>query len=237
VRENIALAVDSVLNGMPAAERKAIIDRHTRYMVRLRPHADKQPGMLSRGQEQPIVIVRALAIRPKLLLVDHPFGTLDALTRGNLQEQLMQICEENEVTAIMMTHDVDEAVLLSERIVMLTNGPESKISDILEVDIPRQRKRMEVVEHPSYYSLRSRMIYFLDQQKRIKKLRARKTPGIARHGLEKVNLEIGLLPITVCVPLAIAKEKGFFTKDRLDEVSLVRESNWRGIMDRSPVVI
>ncbi|MFN6515333.1 MAG: nitrate ABC transporter ATP-binding protein [Nostoc sp. CreGUA01] len=230
VRENIALAVDSVMKGLPAAERNAIIEKHI-DMVGLRPHAEKQPGMLSGGQKQRVAIARALAIRPKLLLLDEPFGALDALTRGNLQEQLMQICEENEVTAVMVTHDVDEAVLLSDRIVMLTNGPESKIGDILEVDIPRPRKRMEVVEHPSYYSLRSEMIYFLNQQKRIKKLRARKTADISRHGLEKVNLEIGFLPLTACAPLAVAKEKGFFVKHGLDEVHLVRESSWRGIVD------
>ncbi len=230
VRENIALAVDSVMKGLPDAERNAIINKHI-DMVGLRPHADKQPGMLSGGQKQRVAIARALAIRPKLLLLDEPFGALDALTRGNLQEQLMQICEENQVTAVMVTHDVDEAVLLSDRIVMLTNGPESKIGDILEVDIPRPRKRMEVVEHPSYYSLRSEMIYFLNQQKRIKKLRARKTSAIARHGLEKVNLDIGFLPLTACAPLAVAKEKGFFTKHGLDEVNLVRESSWRGIVD------
>ncbi|WP_373524799.1 nitrate ABC transporter ATP-binding protein [Nostoc sp.] len=230
VRENIALAVDSVMKGLSADERNAIIDKHI-DMVGLRPHADKQPGMLSGGQKQRVAIARALAIRPKLLLLDEPFGALDALTRGNLQEQLMQICEENEVTAVMVTHDIDEAVLLSDRIVMLTNGPESKIGDILEVDIPRPRKRMEVVEHPSYYSLRSEMIYFLNQQKRIKKIRARKTADIVRHGLEKVNLEIGFLPLTACAPLAIAKEKGFFTKHGLDEVNLVRESSWRGIVD------
>ncbi|QLE48330.1 ATP-binding cassette domain-containing protein [Nostoc sp. C057] len=230
VRENIALAVDSVMKGSPAAERNAIIEKHIN-MVGLRPHADKQPGMLSGGQKQRVAIARALAIRPKLLLLDEPFGALDALTRGNLQEQLMQICEENEVTAVMVTHDVDEAVLLSDRIVMLTNGPESKIGDILEVDIPRPRKRMEVVEHPSYYSLRSEMIYFLNQQKRIKKIRARKTADVARHGLEKVNLEIGFLPLTACAPLAVAKEKGFFLKHGLDEVNLVRESSWRGIED------
>lgn len=230
VRENIALAVDSVMKGLPAAERNAIIEKHIN-MVGLRPHADKQPGMLSGGQKQRVAIARALAIRPKLLLLDEPFGALDALTRGNLQEQLMQICEENQVTAVMVTHDVDEAVLLSDRIVMLTNGPESKIGDILEVDIPRPRKRMEVVEHPSYYSLRSEMIYFLNQQKRIKKIRARKTADIARHGLEKVNLEIGFLPLTACAPLAVAKEKGFFVKHGLDEVHLVRESSWRGIED------
>lgn len=230
VRENIALAVDSVMKGMPAGERKAVVEKHI-DMVGLRPHADKQPGMLSGGQKQRVAIARALAIRPKLLLLDEPFGALDALTRGNLQEQLMQICEENEVTAVMVTHDVDEAVLLSDRIVMLTNGPESKIGDILEVDIPRPRKRMEVVEHPSYYSLRSEMIYFLNQQKRVKKIRARKVADIARHGLEKVNLEIGFLPLTACAPLAVAKEKGFFTKHGLDEVNLVRETSWRGIVD------
>ncbi|NMG20281.1 nitrate ABC transporter ATP-binding protein [Brasilonema bromeliae] len=230
VRENIALAVDSVLNDYSVDERKAIVEQHI-DMVGLRPHADKAPAMLSGGQKQRVAIARALAIRPKLLLLDEPFGALDALTRGNLQEQLMQICQENQVTAVMVTHDVDEAVLLSDRIVMLTNGPESKIGDILEVDIPRPRKRMEVVEHPSYYSLRSEMIYFLNQQKRIKKIRARKTAAIARHGLEKVNLEIGFLPLTACAPLAIAKEKGFFAKHGLDEVTLVREASWRGITD------
>lgn len=230
VRENIALAVDSVMKGAPAAERKAIVEKHI-DMVGLRPHADKQPTTLSGGQKQRVAIARALAIRPKLLLLDEPFGALDALTRGNLQEQLMQICQENHVTAVMVTHDVDEAVLLSDRIVMLTNGPESKIGGILEVDIPRPRKRMEVVEHPSYYSLRSEMIYFLNQQKRIKKIRARKTAAIARHGLEKVNLEIGFVPLTACAPLAVAQEKGFFAKHGLDEVNLVRETSWRGIVD------
>ena len=230
VRQNIALAVDSVMKDLPASERKAIVEQHI-DMVGLRPHADKQPGMLSGGQKQRVAIARALALRPKLLLLDEPFGALDALTRGNLQEQLMKICEENEVTAIMVTHDVDEAVLLSDRIVMLTNGPGSKIGQILEVDIPRPRKRMEVVEHPSYYSLRSEMIYFLNQQKRIKKIRARKTAVVARHGLEKVNLDIGFVPLTACAPLAVAKEKGFFQKHGLDEVNLVRETSWRGIMD------
>jgi bicarbonate transport system ATP-binding protein len=86
----------------------------------------------------------------------------------------MRICEEHQVTAVMVTHDVDEAVLLSDRIVMLTNGPGAQIGQILDVDIPRPRKRMEVVEHPSYYSLRSEIIYFLNQQKRLKKLKAQK---------------------------------------------------------------
>ncbi len=230
VRQNIALAVDNVLAHLPAAERKQIVEDNIK-MVGLGHAADKPPDQLSGGMKQRVAIARALSIRPKLLLLDEPFGALDALTRGNLQEQLMQICEENQVTAIMVTHDVDEAILLSDRVVMLTNGPESKIGQILEVDIPRPRRRMEVVNHPNYYSYRSEIIYFLNQQKQIKKLRARKTTAIARHGLEKINLEIGFVPLTACAPLAIAKEKGFFAHHGLEEVNLVRESSWRGIQD------
>jgi bicarbonate transport system ATP-binding protein len=230
VRENIALAVDEVLSYVSATERRDIIEHHI-DLVGLRHAADKPPGQLSGGMKQRVAIARALAIRPKLLLLDEPFGALDALTRGNLQERLMQICDESHVTAVMVTHDVDEALLLSDRVVMLTNGPESKIGQIMTVAIPRPRKRLEVVNHPSYYSMRSEIIYFLNQQKRIKQLRSRKKGAIARHGLEKVNLEIGFVPLTACAPLAIAKEKGFFAHHGLDEVNLVRESSWRGIQD------
>ncbi|WP_019502705.1 nitrate ABC transporter ATP-binding protein [Pseudanabaena sp. PCC 6802] len=230
VRENIALAVDEVMPNLPKAERNEIIQHHIE-MVGLAHAVNKPPSQLSGGMKQRVAIARALAVRPKLLLLDEPFGALDALTRGNLQEKLMQICEETHATAVMVTHDVDEAVLLSDRIVMLTNGPGSKIGQILEVDIPRPRKRMEVVNHPSYYSLRSEIIYFLNQQKRIKKLRAKKVAVVARHGLEKVNLDIGFVPLTACAPLAVAKEKGLFAKHGLDEVTLVRETSWRGIVD------
>jgi bicarbonate transport system ATP-binding protein len=230
VRENIAMAVNKVLQGLPKAEREQIIESSV-DMVGLRAAVDKKPGQLSGGMKQRVSIARAFAIKPKVLLLDEPFGALDALTRGGLQERLMQICEENHVTAVMVTHDIDEALLLSDRIIMLTNGPESKIGQILDVDIPRPRKRLEVVEHPSYYSLRSEMIYFLNQQKRVKKIRAQKTTVIARHGLEKVNIQLGFVPLTACAPLAIAKAKGFFIKHGLDEVTLARESSWRGIVD------
>lgn len=230
VRENIALAVDEVLSHLSPLERTRIIEHHI-DLVGLRHAADKPPAQLSGGMKQRVAIARALAIRPKLLLLDEPFGALDALTRGNLQERLMQICEESHVTAVMVTHDVDEALLLSDRVVMLTNGPESKIGQIMEVDLPRPRKRLEVVNHPSYYSMRSEIIYFLNQQKRIKQLRSRKKGAVARHGLEKVNLELGFVPLTACAPLAVAKEKGFFAHHGLDDVNLVRESSWRGIQD------
>jgi bicarbonate transport system ATP-binding protein len=230
VRENVALAVDEVLSHLPKGERHDLVERYVN-MVGLAHAIDKPPTQLSGGMRQRVAIARALAVRPKLLLLDEPFGALDALTRGNLQEKLMQICNEDQITAVMVTHDVDEAVLLSDRIVMLTNGPASKIGGILEVDIPRPRQRMEAVNHPSYYSLRSEIIYFLNQQKRVKKLNARKVATVARHGLEKVNLEIGFVPLTACAPIAVAKEKGFFQKHGLDEVSLVRETSWRGIVD------
>jgi len=231
VRENITLAVNKVLGDLSKEERQEVVEQHI-DMVGLRHAVDKKPGQLSGGMKQRVAIARALAIRPKLLLLDEPFGALDALTRGGLQEKLMQICEENHLTAVMVTHDVDEALLLSDRIVMLTNGPGSHIGQILEVDIPRPRKRMEVVNHPSYYSMRSEIIYFLNQQKKVKKRQAAiKKGAIARHGLEKINLEIGFLPLTACAPLAVAKEKGFFNKHGLEEVTLVREASWRGITD------
>jgi bicarbonate transport system ATP-binding protein len=230
VRQNIGLAVDEVMAGAPAGERRQIVEEYI-DMVGLRHAVEKYPKQLSGGMRQRVAIARALSIRPKLLLLDEPFGALDALTRGSLQEQLMKLCDEYHITSVMVTHDVDEAVLLSDRIVMLTNGPNSKIGDILEVDIPRPRVRMEVVNHPSYYSLRSEIIYFLNQQKRIKKWRAKKVTTVARHGLEKVNLELGFVPLTACAPLVVAQEKGFFVKHGLDEVNLVRETSWRGIVD------
>jgi bicarbonate transport system ATP-binding protein len=230
VRQNIALAVDEVMKDLSKAERQNVVEHHME-LVGLKHAADKPPAQLSGGMKQRVAIARALAIRPKLLLLDEPFGALDALTRGNLQEQLMRICEESHVTCLMVTHDVDEALLLSDRVVMLTNGPASGIGQILEVDIPRPRQRMEVVNHPHYYSYRSEIIYFLNQQKRIKQLRARKKGAVARHGLEKINLEVGFVPLIACAPIAIAKEKGFFAKHGLDEVMLVRESNWRGVRD------
>jgi nitrate/nitrite transport system ATP-binding protein len=165
VRQNITLAVDTVLCGLPRGERRGIVEQHI-DLVGLRHAADKKPSALSGGMKQRVAIARALATRPKILLLDEPFGALDALTRGNLQAQLMEICQENKVTAVMVTHDVDEALLLSDRIVMMTNGPAAEIGQILSVNIPRPRHRLEVVNHPDYYPLRHELIEFLNQQKR-----------------------------------------------------------------------
>ncbi|MDX2096813.1 MAG: nitrate ABC transporter ATP-binding protein, partial [Leptolyngbyaceae cyanobacterium bins.59] len=230
VRENIALGVDEVLSNLPRGERRGIVEQHIE-MVGLRPAANKRPGQLSGGMKQRVAIARALAIRPKVLLLDEPFGALDALTRGGLQEQLMKICEESHVTCVMVTHDVDEALLLSDRVVMMTNGPDAHIGQILEVPFPRPRHRMEVVNHPNYYGLRSEIVYFLNQQKRAKKARPQVRAVVARNGLEKVNLEIGFVPLIDCAPLAVAKEKGFFQKYGLEEITLSREPSWKTIAE------
>jgi nitrate/nitrite transport system ATP-binding protein len=230
VRENIALGVNKVYKDSPKGERKALIEQHI-DMVNLRNAADKKPAELSGGMKQRVSIARALALKPKVLLLDEPFGALDALTRGNLQESLMKIAQESKVTCVMVTHDVDEALLLSDRVVLLTNGPEAHIGQILEIAIPRPRRRMEVVKHPSYYDLRNQIVYFLNQQKRVAKARkVTKSPVFAAQP-EKANLDIGFIPLTDCAPLVVAKEKGFFEKHGLVNVRLVRESSWRSISE------
>jgi nitrate/nitrite transport system ATP-binding protein len=231
VRQNIALGVNRVFRHLPQGEREEIIDKNIN-LVGLRPAAHKRPGQLSGGMKQRVAIARALAIRPKVLLLDEPFGALDALTRGNLQERLMEIVEESKVTCIMVTHDVDEALLLSDRVVMLTTGPAAHIGQILDVPIPRPRHRLEVVNHPSYYSLRGDMVYFLNQQKRLKKVSSATSVGaIAGNGLEKINLDIGFIALTDSAPLIIAKEMGFFEEQGLAQVNLVREPSWAGISE------
>ncbi|BAY93586.1 MULTISPECIES: ABC transporter ATP-binding/substrate-binding protein [unclassified Tolypothrix] len=231
VRENIALAVDEVYKNQPKGERRGIVEEHI-DMVGLRLAANKRPKELSGGMKQRVAIARALATRPKLLLLDEPFGALDALTRGSLQEQLMKICNEHNVTCVMVTHDVDEALLLSDRVVMLTNGPEAHIGQILEVPIPRPRQRLEVVKHPSYYNLRNEMIYFLNQQKQAKKRRMQQSPvtvTTSEKVLEKANLEIGFMPLTDAAPLIVAQEKGFFAQYGLENITLRRASTWQEI--------
>ncbi|MBF2027622.1 MAG: ABC transporter substrate-binding protein [Oscillatoriales cyanobacterium C42_A2020_001] len=230
VQQNIELAVNKVMKNLPKAERDSIVDHHIN-LVGLRHAVHKKPKELSGGMKQRVAIARALAIRPKLLLLDEPLGALDALTRGNLQEQLTQICEESQITCVMVTHDVDEALLLSDRIVMMTNGPEAQIGQILDVPFPHPRKRLEVVNHPSYYALRNEIVYFLNQQKRDKKRKSKKVAAIARHGLEKVNLDIGFVPLTDCAPLVVAKEMGFFAKHGLEEVTLSREPSWKAVLE------
>ena len=226
VRQNIALGVDNVITASDRRERDALIEHHIQ-LVGLKAAADKYPREISGGMKQRVAIARALALRPKLLLLDEPFGALDALTRGNLQEQLMRICQEAKVTALMVTHDVDEALLLSDRVVLMTNGPEAHIDQILEVPLPRPRTQLGTVEHPRYYGLRAEIVGFLSDQRRARQQRLKPAGAIAADGLEKVNLELGFIPLTDCLPLVVAQEKGFFARHGLTQVQLRRESNWK----------
>jgi nitrate/nitrite transport system ATP-binding protein len=160
-RENVRLAVDQVFGrSKTRAERAEWVDENL-SLVRMGAHADKRPGEISGGMKQRIGIARALAMQPKVLLLDEPFGALDALTRAHLQDQVMEIHARLGTTVMMITHDVDEAVLLSDRIVMLTNGPASTIGEILTVDLPRPRSRLTLVNDPVFITARAAVMRFL----------------------------------------------------------------------------
>ncbi|MHB8535131.1 MAG: ABC transporter ATP-binding protein [Sulfuricaulis sp.] len=158
---NVYLAVDRVFGG---AEDKAKLKRRTEdalALVGLAPAAQKYPHEISGGMKQRVGIARALSMAPKVLLLDEPFGALDALTRANLQEELMRIVAAAGTTTLMVTHDVDEAALLSDRIVMMTNGPAATIGRILDVRLARPRRRLDLAEDPAYLRYRSEVLRFL----------------------------------------------------------------------------
>ena len=171
--ENVYLAVERVF---AATEGKAQLKARTEAalaMVGLMPAAQKRPGEISGGMKQRVGIARALSMEPKVLLMDEPFGALDALTRAKLQDELLQIVATTHSTVVMVTHDVDEAVLLSDRIVMLTNGPAATIGEILSVELPRPRSRVELAEDARYVHYRKAVIDFLyTRQAHVEKLTA-----------------------------------------------------------------
>ncbi|MBM5790834.1 MAG: ATP-binding cassette domain-containing protein [Cyanobacteria bacterium M_surface_10_m1_298] len=230
VRQNIALAVDNVMTGSSEAERRERIEQSIQ-LVGLGAAADKFPGELSGGMKQRVAIARALAIRPRLLLLDEPFGALDALTRGNLQQQLMQICQQAGVTTVMVTHDVDEALLLSDRVVCLTNGPEAGIGQILNVPLPRPRQRLDVMDHPDYYHLRSELISFLQQQRRLKQ-RKQSRPSVVPVAAPAVQtVRLGYLPGLDIAPLAMAMDRGLLQQRGL-ELKPVAFDRWQTLEDQ-----
>jgi nitrate/nitrite transport system ATP-binding protein len=179
--ENVYLAVErvfgasSLVNGK-TAETKAQLKARTEaalVMVGLTPAAHKRPGEISGGMKQRVGIARALCMQPQVLLMDEPFGALDALTRAKLQDELLQIVATTKSTVVMVTHDVDEAVLLSDRIVMMTNGPAATIGEVLHVDLPRPRNRVHLAEDARYVHYRKAVIDFLyTRQSHVEKLAA-----------------------------------------------------------------
>lgn len=162
VRENIRLAVDEVLKNANRAEKISLVNEHLE-MVNLTAAADKYPDEISGGMKQRVGIARALVTRPKMLLMDEPFGALDALTKRKLQKQVLEIWESHRQAVMMITHDVDEAIYMSDRIILMTNGPAAKIGEILEVPFPHPRDRHAMQESPDYYELRNHALDFLER--------------------------------------------------------------------------
>jgi nitrate/nitrite transport system ATP-binding protein len=161
-RQNVALGVERVFPHATAHERRDIIEYYL-ARVGLADSMDRRAGELSNGMKQRVGLARAFALSPKLLLLDEPFGMLDALTRWELQEVLMDVWKRSRVTAICVTHDVDEAILMADRVVMMTNGPRARIGRVMKVDLPRPRTRRALLEHPRYYEYRSELLNFLEE--------------------------------------------------------------------------
>jgi len=169
--DNVYLAVERVFS-----EKKERLRERTHQaldLVGLSQAEHKYPHEISGGMKQRVGIARALAIEPKMLLLDEPFGALDALTRATLQDELMRIVDKTGATVLMVTHDVDEAVLLSDRVVMMTNGPAARIGEVLEVTLPRPRERLALAHDPRFMDLRARVLEFLyEKQAHKAKLKA-----------------------------------------------------------------
>ncbi|UYU30413.1 ABC transporter ATP-binding protein [Siccibacter colletis] len=159
--ENVALAVDQVFKRrMSKAERRAWIV-HNLERVQMGHALDKRPSEISGGMKQRVGIARALAMEPRVLLMDEPFGALDALTRAHLQDAVMHIQQELNTTIVLITHDVDEAVLLSDRVLMMTNGPAATVGEVLTVDLPRPRSRVQLADDNRYHAMRQQILRFL----------------------------------------------------------------------------
>lgn len=157
--DNVLLGVKAVCQGSEIEQKK--IAEHYIEMVGLGANAQKKPGQLSGGMKQRVALARALAIRPKVLLLDEPFGALDPLTREEMQDEVLKLWEAERTTVLMITHEIDEAILLADRIVLMTNGPAATIGATLDVHFPRPRTRAEIMEDPAYYTLRNQVMTFL----------------------------------------------------------------------------
>jgi nitrate/nitrite transport system ATP-binding protein len=166
VYDNVSLAVNKVFAGTKSRTERHDWVMHNLELVQMTHAKDKRPGEISGGMKQRVGIARALSMEPKVLLLDEPFGALDALTRAHLQDSVMAIHQKLGNTVMMITHDVDEAVLLSDRIVMMTNGPAARIGEILDVPLPRPRKRLELAGNQIYLKCRQRVLEFLYERHR-----------------------------------------------------------------------
>ena len=161
--ENVRLGIDEVMPKVSSAN-KTRIAREYLAKVGLEGYEKLKPAELSAGMRQRVGLARAFALAPKMLLLDEPFGMLDSLTRFDLQEVLIDVWAKHQMTAVMVTHDIDEALFLSDRVVMMTSGPNAHVGEIVDVPFERPRDREAVLSHPDYYKLRERLISFLENQ-------------------------------------------------------------------------
>jgi len=183
VRRNIAFAVRSKWKDWSAGQVDAQVEKYVE-MVHLGAAIDKKPSALSGGMKQRVGIARAFAIEPKMLLLDEPFGALDALTRGTIQDELLRICAETRQTVFMITHDVDEAILLADKILLMSNGPQARVAEIVVNTMPRQRERATLHHDPQYYRIRNHLVDFLvARSKDLSHGRAPEHPPEVRPGL------------------------------------------------------
>jgi nitrate/nitrite transport system ATP-binding protein len=166
VYDNVRLAVDKVFSGKKSRPERHAWTLHNLELVQMAHAKDKRPAEISGGMKQRVGLARALAMEPKVLLLDEPFGALDALTRAHLQDSVMAIHQKLRNTVLMITHDVDEAVLLSDRIVMMTNGPAARIGEVLDVPLAGLLRRLEVASNPTYLKCRQRVLEFLYERHR-----------------------------------------------------------------------
>jgi nitrate/nitrite transport system ATP-binding protein len=158
--ENVYLAVEQVYKHKSAQDKKDITLEHLE-LVGLTEAINKKPAQLSGGMKQRVAIARALATRPEVLIMDEPFGALDPITREEMQEELVKIWQDHRCTVLMITHDIDEALFLSDRLVMMTNGPSANIGEVLDIPFPRPRDRLKMMENPKYFELRNHALDFL----------------------------------------------------------------------------
>nr|WP_253262045.1 ABC transporter ATP-binding protein [Ramlibacter montanisoli] len=181
VYQNVEIAVDKIFGGSRSkAERKDWI-LHNLAMVNMSHALDRLPSQISGGMKQRVGIARALAMEPKVLLLDEPFGALDALTRAHLQDEVIRIQSELGNTVMMITHDVDEAVLMSDRVVMMTNGPSATIGQVLDVPLPRPRNRIALAEDHTYNHCRQEILSFLyEKQRKVEPISARTSSSFTR---------------------------------------------------------
>jgi nitrate/nitrite transport system ATP-binding protein len=165
VRDNIAFAVRSKWPQWPRVQVASHVEKYVQ-LVGLGAALDKKPSQLSGGMKQRVGIARAFAIEPRMLLLDEPFGALDALTRGTIQDELLRICAQTRQTVFMITHDVDEAILLADRILLMSNGPRARVAEIVRNTMPRERQRSTLHHDPQYYRLRNHLVDFLVSRSR-----------------------------------------------------------------------